>query len=281
MSLKCNSCGNELSPQVKFCTRCGALVSQAQSFGQNIEATEPLFAAESATVGQRTEALAPDTEELPEASVSTNKISQPGTAALLSQEEVAAIPTATIQSEPGSPKRFAVFAGFFLLIAAAAAGIYFSTAKPSETSADPVPTPNTLSQSTPIGNSQPLTNPSPAETPTPQPEVVGKASERVGENNAKPKPGEKEAIPPTETAADHIKLGIKAGNPAAALAEYKLALEVDPGNVDVHYLMGMAYQQLGQLNQALEAHRKCTSGTYAPLAAQHVKKLEKEISKSK
>lgn len=279
MPLKCNSCGNELTQQVKFCTRCGAPVSEAQSF-ETVEATEPLFAEESAAVGQQTESLVPDTEELPETSVSTNKISQPSTAALNSQKEVAAIPTAAIQSGAGSPKKLAVIAGFFLLIAAVAVGIYLSTAK-SETSANPVPTPGTISQSTPTGNSQPLTNPSPAENPTQQPEVVEKASERVGENNTKPKPAEKEATPPTETAADHIKLGIRAGNPAAALAEYKLALEIDPGNVDVHYLMGMAYQQLGQLNQALEAHRKCTSGTYAPLAAQHVKKLEKEISKSK
>lgn len=180
MSLKCQSCGNELSQQVKFCPRCGAVVSQVQSPGANVEATEPLLAEQDATVHQRTEALVPDTEELPVISVSTNKISQPATAELKPQKEAAAVPTA-IQSKPGSPKKMAAFAGFFLLVAVAAISIYFSTAKSSDTPGAPTP----ISTPTPIETQQPITNPSPEEVPTPSSEATEKAPEKDGEGSAK------------------------------------------------------------------------------------------------
>ncbi|MEK7830666.1 MAG: tetratricopeptide repeat protein [Acidobacteriota bacterium] len=238
---------------------------------------------QAATVSQQTEALVPDTEEMPVTSVSTNKISQPATAALKSQKVVAA--TAAIQPKPGSPMKLVAFAGIFLLAAVAAASIYFSAGKSPETTADPVSTPNTVAQPTPVESQQPVNTATPIEAQTPPSESAEKPPEKDGDvSDQKTKPAGKGSAPSTATAAtaaDHIKLGISAGNPSAALAEYKKALQLEPGNMDVHYLMGLAYQQMGQPDQALASYRKCASGTYASVAAQHVKKLERDMSKSK
>lgn len=291
MSVYCQSCGNELPQQVKFCPRCGVSVSPDQSPGNDVMSTEPLFAQETATVQQGTEALVPNTEELPVASPLTGKISQPATAALKSQKEVVAIPTAAIRPKPGSPMKLAAFAGFFLLAAVAAAGIYFSTGKSPSTSANPVSTPNTIPQPTPSENQQPVNAATPAEPQTSPTGTAAKPTEKNGEvadaksksitGSADGNSTAKSAVPATASAADHIKLGLSAGSPSEALVAYKRAQQIDPANMDVHYLMGLAYQQLGQPDQALTAYRKCTSGTYASVAAQHVKKLEKDLSKSK
>jgi tetratricopeptide (TPR) repeat protein len=64
-----------------------------------------------------------------------------------------------------------------------------------------------------------------------------------------------------------------------ALAEFERYKKLDPDNKDVYYVIGLTYQKMNQLGQALEAYRQCTSGQYASVAQGHVKSLEKKVGK--
>jgi Flp pilus assembly protein TadD len=87
----------------------------------------------------------------------------------------------------------------------------------------------------------------------------------------------------TVSAEQHLKQGneyLSAGRYQEALREYEQVRRLDPANKDVFYLIGQAYHQSGQLELALPAYRQCTSGPYAAIAQQHVKKLEKKFGRS-
>jgi uncharacterized Zn finger protein (UPF0148 family) len=64
-----------------------------------------------------------------------------------------------------------------------------------------------------------------------------------------------------------------------ALAEFDRVKNLDPSNKDVYYLIGSAYHGMNQLEQALEAYRQCTSGDYASVSRDAVKKIEKKVGK--
>ena len=66
-----------------------------------------------------------------------------------------------------------------------------------------------------------------------------------------------------------------------AIQIYETARRTNPGNVDVYYLIGSAYHRSGEITKAREAYRQCTSGVYAAVAANHVKKLEKKHGRTK
>lgn len=91
---------------------------------------------------------------------------------------------------------------------------------------------------------------------------------------------------PVETvvsAEELISRGMKAYNasdPRGALKEYRAALARAPGNQDVHYLMGLAYEKLGDYEAAFQAYSNCRSGTYSKIASQHVKRLSKKLGKN-
>lgn len=87
---------------------------------------------------------------------------------------------------------------------------------------------------------------------------------------------------PVVSAEELISRGMKAYNasdPQGALREYKAALSRAPGNQDVHYLMGLAYEKLGDLEAALQSYRNCRSGIYSKVASQHVERLSKKLRK--
>lgn len=280
MTVKCESCGNELSKQVKFCTRCGVAVPQAQSYETNVYATEPLSADEETAAVQNTEALVPDMEEFPPSSVSTGKVSHPTAGRLKTPMTVSGVSTSPIRSK--SSKTPATIIALLLIAVVAAVGIYFATGNPSTTT-EAVASPTPISVPTPGETPQPISSATPGVQVSPQ-ETAGKAVDTTAEKTKTPaglsaNPTGNNDASGLLTAADHIKLGVNAVNPSAALAEYQQALKLDPANTDVHYLMGLAYQQLGQLDQALDAYRQCASGKYASVAAQHVKKLEKDLKK--
>ena len=94
---------------------------------------------------------------------------------------------------------------------------------------------------------------------------------------------------PAATAADHWRTGVEflnAGRAGEALREFEQARRLAPGNPDLFYLIGNAYQQMGRREEALAAYRQCTSGVYATVAQNHVRRLEgggsgKEGKKSK
>ncbi|MBS1791430.1 MAG: tetratricopeptide repeat protein [Acidobacteria bacterium] len=283
MPVACEYCGNELPGQVKFCPKCGGSVTPPKSYDTNVS-TEPLF---SHDFQRETAALIPDTEELPPATVSTDKVSPPATDVLKTHIGPAATPTAPIPSK--SPMKVVAIVGLFVLVAVAALSLYFATGNSADTVADANATPSPTVQPTPTETPQPQASAAPDVQSSPQ-ETAEKTPEGSEVSGGKPKAavGSTAATPTgkTETgsaltAEDHIKLGVNAKNPSTALAEYQQALKLDPANRDVYYLMGLSYQQLGQSEQALNAYRQCTSGKYASVAAQHVKRLEKELKKAK
>ena len=281
MPVACEYCGNELPGQVKFCPKCGGSVTPPKRYDTNVS-TEPLF---SKDAQRKTVALTPETEEFPAATVSTDKFSQPATDVLKTQIGPAATPTAPIPSK--SPMKLVAVIGLIMLVGAAALGLYFATGNSSQSLAEATPSPTV--QSSPTETPQSVTAATPDVQPSP-PETAGKPSDASESSGGKPKAvaGSTPATPtgktepePALTAEDHIKLGVNAKTPSAALAEYQQALRLDPANRDVYYLMGLSYQQLGHSEQALDAYRQCTSGKYASVAAQHVKRLEKELKKTK
>lgn len=89
---------------------------------------------------------------------------------------------------------------------------------------------------------------------------------------------------PKVSAMELLQSGLNAqnrGRHQEALSEFQKALQLDPANVSIYYLIGSSYHKLGQLEQALAAYRRCTTGPYASVSAEHVKKLEKKVGKSK
>lgn len=260
-----------------------------------------------------------DTNDLPTKPGPTGKVSEPATDPLKyntkattipvatdplkHQTKETSIPTAAIKQK--SPMALVALAAVCVLAIVGAAAFYFSSENSSNIAVEPVPTPTPIFEPAPSGTEAPVNSATPAQiqaqTAAPSPSVTNpkapdqKASEPTAEiASAKIKPTPESApapapapvvakseAPPALSAAEYIQRGLKARTPSAALAEYQSALKADPANKDVHYLMGLAYQQLGQTDQAFAAYRKCTSGPYAAIAAQHVKKLEKDSKKSK
>lgn len=125
-----------------------------------------------------------------------------------------------------------------------------------------------------------------------QPEEAASAAEssekedkQGAEANRKTAVKEKTAdAQPAASATELLQRGLDAQNSGRyqeALSEFQKALQKDPANVSIHYLIGSAHHRLGQLEQALASYRQCTSGAYASVAAEHVKTLEKKLSKPK
>jgi serine/threonine protein kinase len=128
------------------------------------------------------------------------------------------------------------------------------------------PTPNKPGQqqvpmeSAARGSSSPVSSPAPTPPPTPAPAA------------------------PAMTFEEHKNRGIANFNAKryqAALDEYRQAQRLDPANKDVYYLIGMVYEQTGNLDAAIDAFRQCTAGPYVSVARNHLKTLEKKKGKSK
>ncbi|HEY6400596.1 MAG TPA: hypothetical protein VI479_04260 [Blastocatellia bacterium] len=104
-------------------------------------------------------------------------------------------------------------------------------------------------------------------------------------NDATSKPQQEAAAKPAQaptgtSAVEHQKQGADYLNKRLyqeALREFDFVRKLDPGNKDVYYLIGSAYNGMNQLERALEAYRQCTSGTYVIVAQNAVKNLEKKL----
>src|SRR5262249_26032463 len=93
---------------------------------------------------------------------------------------------------------------------------------------------------------------------------------------------EKQPSGGTISAENNLKQGItymNAGQYQEALREFESVKKLEPGNKDVYYPIGLTYQKMNQLGQALEAYRQCTSGVYASVSERAVKNLEKKVGK--
>jgi Tetratricopeptide repeat len=110
------------------------------------------------------------------------------------------------------------------------------------------------------------------------------ASNPQRQTAAKPTPTPPQEKPAAAglSAADHKAQGINymnSGRYQDALQEFESIKKLDPGNKDVYYLIGFTYYKMNQPERALEAYRQCTSGQYASVSQDAVKKLEKKIGK--
>ncbi|HEY7182357.1 MAG TPA: hypothetical protein VIC84_13100 [Blastocatellia bacterium] len=102
---------------------------------------------------------------------------------------------------------------------------------------------------------------------------------------AKPTPAtqqEKQDAGGTISAQQSLDQGntyLNTGRYQEALLEFERIRKLDPGNMDLYYLIGRAYQGMNQLEHALESYRQCASGRYASVSQDAVKKLEKKVGK--
>jgi hypothetical protein len=144
-----------------------------------------------------------------------------------------------------------------------------ASASPSPTTAGEITTATNNAKPSPTVKTDAKTTPAPAAAAYPTPEPT----KAVTENAA-----------PAESYGSLIEQGNRlasAGQFQAALQAYEKAQRANPGNADVYYLIGSAYHRSGDLANALEAYRKCTSGSYSAVAANHVKNLEKKLGKNR
>lgn len=309
MSFTCQQCRKTTAQLLNYCPQCGVptptlalasvpLVSQATEFDP-FETWDP-----TKYIGA--------TEALPSASVATLQL-QPG-----KEEGSLSVHPAKIASlvvTALTTKRLgliAVITVVGLLITAGSSGYAFikaTTITPSVTAApsvaelqtlDPTPEPTpsvdnldalpesqpsptiTVTRPNPVrrkkAESQPLTIVTPSPTPNTY-TVTNSPVSTIAPENA--------VVVGTSNTMPTLAL-IAHGNRLAnterfqdAIQVYEKARRASPGNVDVYYLLGSAYHRSGEITKALEAYRQCTSGVYAAVAANHVKKLAKKHGKRK
>ncbi|MFN0083961.1 MAG: tetratricopeptide repeat protein [Blastocatellia bacterium] len=139
-----------------------------------------------------------------------------------------------------------------------------SQERPTPAMAQPMPARPALDEAPPVQPAaQPANSAQPVKSASATPEV-------------------KAEKPAALTMQDHWRIGaghLGAGRNQEALREFEQARRLAPGNIDIFYLIGTAYHQMGRYDEALEAYRKCTSGVYASVAQNHVKRLEKKGGK--
>ncbi|KAF0250443.1 MAG: Flp pilus assembly protein TadD [bacterium] len=129
----------------------------------------------------------------------------------------------------------------------------------------------------------PSLRPTPTPTPTPTPEPIKRIDPIKIEP---PKPIATPTAPPI-TATEHISRGkrlladVKDYN--GALREFEKAINLEPRNLGVYYLIGLSQYGLGNRLAALESFRRCTppawNGDYSNVCPGQVKKVEKELKK--
>jgi tetratricopeptide (TPR) repeat protein len=142
-----------------------------------------------------------------------------------------------------------------------------------------------IASSKPIKTPLPLPSfkPTPTPTPTPTPEPVKKVDPVRIEL---PKPIPVPTVPPI-TATEHISRGRKlladVKDYNGALREFEKAINLEPRNLGVYYLIGLSQYGLGNRLAALESFKKCApptwSGEYSNVCPGQVKKVEKELKK--
>lgn len=170
------------------------------------------------------------------------------------------------QSQPRYNQRhLAVIGGVIALVAVVAVSFYLGRWSRNQSTE-------------PAGPSQPLSSDQ-ASAPSPTPPT----SPKKPAGDTADQPATKTAKL-AEQAQQHLHQGndyLNAGRYREALQEYEQVRRLDKSNQDVYYLTGLAYEKLGELDLALQAHQQCTSGTYAEQAKRNVTRLEKKLRRSK
>jgi Flp pilus assembly protein TadD/uncharacterized Zn finger protein (UPF0148 family) len=212
----------------------------------------------------------------------------------------------------GGRKRLALVAA--LCVVALAAGLFFfvnsrrqpetqaetQPADKAETATSPQPiaqqsdqqaNQQTAEQSGAGANNQaqpqirPQSSSAPGGVKTPADHNAETASKQQQTASAKPTPATSQEKPPADggaSAEQSLNQGMTHLNAKRfqdALREFENVKKLDPGNKNVYYLIGQTYHGMNQLEQALEAYRQCTSGVYASVSQNAVKRLERQVGK--
>jgi Flp pilus assembly protein TadD len=131
----------------------------------------------------------------------------------------------------------------------------------------------------------PQSGPATVEVKSPPANNAKAASSPQQQVVAKPTPAtsqQQQPVKETVSAEQYLKQGVtylNSGRHQEALRDFEYVRQLDPGNKDVYYLIGQAYQRMNLLKQALEAYRQCTSGVYVSVSQSAVKNLEKRVGK--
>jgi Flp pilus assembly protein TadD/uncharacterized Zn finger protein (UPF0148 family) len=310
----CRQCGAALTKAgAKFCTTCGATVDGAETDDVTSQETVGLPGEHTVQTVAATEVLPAskppsnyNTEEMPQVGI-TGRAEGKATAF------VADAPITQSQANPAEPatrpsngrKKLAVAAALGVVALAAASFFFINSRRPPETQVGS----QTAAQAEPARSTQPAAQQSNQQLgqqpgaganaqaqPQTQPQPIGEvkssaihnaesASNQQRQAAAKPTPTtsqEKQTVGETISAENILKQGIAhmyAGQYQEALSELESVKKLDPDNKDVYYVIGLTYQKMNQLGQALDAYRQCTSGHYASVAQDHVKSLEKKVGK--
>ncbi|MDX2033195.1 MAG: tetratricopeptide repeat protein [Blastocatellia bacterium] len=161
------------------------------------------------------------------------------------------------------------------------AAIPAETPTPSPTPEAPATKPSIKPTGSPERPNEAVQQPTPAQqtqaAPVPVQPIAQPANAAAQPVKPAYTPPEVKPVKPALTMQDHWRLGagyLGAGRNQEALNEFEQARRLAPGNVDLFYLIGTAYNQMGRYDEALAAYRQCTSGVYASVAQNHVKRLE-------
>jgi Flp pilus assembly protein TadD len=314
----CRQCGSALTKAgAKFCTTCGATVDGAETDDVTSQETVGLPGEQTVQTVAATEVLPAskppsnyNTEEMPQVGI-TGRAEGRATAV------VADAPITQSQAKPAGPapanrlsngrKKLGIAVALCVVALAAASFFFINSRRPPEAQVGN----QTAAQAEPARSTQPVAQQSnqqpnqqlgqqpgandqaqPQTKPQPTGEVKSSAihnaeaaSNQQRQGAAKPMPAtpqEQQAAGGPTSAEQSLNQGKTFYNERRyqeALGEFERVKKLDPANKDVYYLIGLSYQEMNQLGQALEAYRQCTSGQYASVAQGHVKTLEKKVGK--
>jgi uncharacterized Zn finger protein (UPF0148 family)/Flp pilus assembly protein TadD len=312
----CRQCGSALTKAgARFCTTCGATVDGVETDDVTSQETVGLPGEQTVQTVAATEVLPAskppsnfNTEEMPQVGI-TGRAEGRATAV------VADAPITQLQAKPAEPapanrpsngrKKLAIAAALVVVALAAASFFFINSRRPPEAQV----VNQTAAQAEPARSTQPVAQQSnqqlgqqpgaganaqaqPQTKQQPIDEVKStaihnaeSASNQQRQGAAKPTPAtsqEQQTAGGTGSVENTLKQGIaymSAGQYQEALRELESVKKLDPGNKDVYYVIGLTYQKMNQLGQALEAYRQCTSGVYASVSRSAAKNLEKKVGK--
>lgn len=307
----CSQCGNPLTKGgAKFCTICGVTVDGAETDSAMSMETRPLIEEQAVPANAATEVLQEkmasvsyETEEMPQTKITaqaekiaTTVVANPP----VTQPQKKRQEAAPAKQSSGGRKGLLLAVAIGVVVLAAVLFFFVISREPSETQAENRPAdktePSTATQ--PIAqppnqqppavaaNNQAQSQSSPAVDALKPPAVNYAQAASTPQKPAVTKPTpttpqEKQAAvgASAETYKNQGITDLNAGRHQEALRAFESVKRLDPANKDVYYLIGQAYQRMNQLEQALNAYRQCTSGVYASVSQNAVKKLEKQVGK--
>lgn len=246
-----------------------------------------------------------DTEEMPRTRITAQTCESSTTA-----PPERALTQSQTESPPANPpssgrKGLLLAAALGVVVLGAGSFFFINSRRASETQSALLPTdeakpspsarPSTKPSIEPSGqpspaaaNNPPRTQSEPATDGVKSPSTKNADADKKSSQQAiaKPTPAppqEKNAADGTGAAIHNLNQGVtymNAGRYQDALREFEYVKKLDPGNKSVYYLIGQAYHKQGQLEQALEAYRRCTSGHYVSVALNNAKAIEKRLGKT-